>query len=61
MKTKSIITLLLKSILNILINYTNTLFENRDFLFKLELSTSYNLDIDDDILIYIIDSTITFI
>ena len=47
--------------MNILINYVNALFDNRDFLFEFEFSINYNLDFDDDVFAYIIDFIIFFI
>ena len=60
MKLKSLITLLSKSIMNILINYV-ALFNNRDFLFELEFLFNYNLNSNNIIFAYIIDFFIFFI
>ena len=60
MKLKSFITLLLKLIINILINYA-TLLNNRDFLFEFKFLFNYNLDLNDNIFVYIIDFFIFFI
>ena len=61
MRTRFIITLPSNSVINISISYTNIFSENRDFLFELELPTSYNLDINNDIFIYTVDAIITFV
>ena len=50
-----------KSVINISINYINTLFNDHDFLFEPELSVNYNLDFDDDIFAHVIDFIIIFI
>ena len=60
MKSKSFITFLSKSIMNILINYV-ILFDNRDFLFEFKFLFNYNLGLNNDIFLYIIDSSIFFI
>ena len=61
MKIKSVITLSLKLMINVLINYINTLLNDRDFLFEFEFSINYDLNINDDIFIYIVDFIIIFI
>ena len=60
MKTKSTITLSPKSVINVSVSYAS-LSEDRDFLFKPELSVSYNLGHDRDIFAYVIDIRISFI
>ena len=60
MKIESIITLSSKFITNIIISYL-TLPNNRDFLFESKLLISYNLELEDNIFIYIIDIIISFI
>ena len=47
--------------MNISINYASTLFNNRNFLFELELLINYNFDFDDDVFVYIVDFIIFFI
>ena len=61
MKTKFIITLSFKFVINVLINYVSTLFDDRDFLFESELLINYNLDFDDDVFAHIVDFFIFFI
>ena len=61
MKIKFIIILLFKSIINVLINYISTLFNDRDFLFKFELLINYDLDFNDDIFAHVVDFIIIFI
>ena len=59
MKIKIVFTLLLNIIINILINYYNTLLNDRDYLFEFKL-TIY-LDNTDGIFAYIIDYLIIFV
>ena len=61
MKTKFIITFSFKLIMNVLINYINILFNNRNFLFEFEFSINYNLDFNDNIFIYIVDFSMIFV
>lgn len=58
MKIKITITLSLNIIINISINYHNILFDNQDFLFKLELLIDLNYE--KKIFVYIIDISIIF-
>ena len=60
MKTKSVITFLSKSIINISIIYL-TIFDDRDFLFEFEFLINYFFDFDDEIFVYIIDFIIIFV
>ena len=59
LKTKIIITLLSNTITNISINYYDTLFDNRDFLFEPELVIFF--DKNNKIFAYVIDCLLTFI
>ena len=59
MKIKSILTLLLNIITNILINYYDILLNNRDYLFELRLLIF--LDKNEKKFIYIINTFIIFI
>ena len=47
--------------INILINYSSTVFNNRDFLFESEFLINYNLDFDDDVFAYIVNFIIFFV
>ena len=58
MKIKSLITLLLNTIINSLMNYCNKLSNNYNYLFKLELKIY--LDKKNNVFIYIIDLLIIF-
>ena len=60
-KIKFIITFSSRLIMNMLINYINTLFNDRDFLFESELLINYNLDFNDNIFTHIINTSIIFI
>ena len=55
------ITLISGLVINILISYYDTLPDNRDFLFKPELSKSYYLDYNGGIYTHIIDLLISFV
>ncbi len=54
------ITLFLRFIINVIINYL-IISNDRDFLFEFELLVNYNLDLNKEIFIYIINILITFI
>ena len=53
--------MLFKSIINVLINYASTLFNDRDFLFEFKFLINYDLDVNDDIFAYIVNFIIIFI
>ena len=59
MKTKIIITLSSNTMINILINYYDILFDDRDFLFEFKLVISF--DKDNEVFAYVIDFLLTFI
>ena len=59
MKTKFVIILSPNSILNISINYYNTLLNDRDYLFKSELTIYF--DNNNEIFAHIINCLITFV
>ena len=59
LKAKVIITLSSNTIINISINYYDILFDDYNFLFESELVTS--LDKNNEIFVYIIDCSLTFI
>ena len=61
MKSESIITIFLKIIINISINYHNILSNDRDFLFEFELSANYYFDLDEDIFAHVVDFSMTFV
>ena len=46
---------------NISISYLNKLSKDRNFLFELELSKNYNLDLKDDIFTHVVNAIINFI
>ena len=61
MKIKFTIIFLLKSIINVFVNYINTFPKNRDFLFEFELLINYNFNFDDEIFIHVVNFIIIFI
>ena len=58
---ESTITLPPKSLTNVPVTYSNTLSEDRDFLFEPELLASYNLGHDGGILAHVVDASMTFV
>lgn len=58
-KTKTTITLPPNTIINILINYHNILFDDRNFLFKLELFIDF--DYEKEIFIHVVNILIIFV
>ena len=61
MRVNAAIVLLLNIVINISVNYYDSLPDNRDFLFEPELSASYDLRHTDGVFAYIVNTNLTLV